>query len=264
MRQGIVSKKFPWKLRYCRSAYFMKLSANPGAGGFKQFTPWQGMKISFKTGLLVNKPNRYSIKEYKKAVETDSNQRKANYLSNKNNKAALQRYRDAGGDTSVARQWNAQPGEGIENINWDLVPMDDVFKHRNATLRSNIIEHYGMDAILKTLTYNVVDEDTIDGRLYKLLDVEIPDLSDNRWGGVPLEHDKGLYLEMINPSTGESHFEGIANVRGTNTWSGGAIEEATVKAALSWRDGDSIVTSGNNWGVQNNNSDSYVTPIKLT
>ena len=265
MRQGVVSKKFPWKLRYCRSAYFMNLSANrriargevpSGENGIVQFTPWSGMKISFKTGLLINKPNRHSIKEYKRARETDTNQRKANYLANKYNREALIRYSDAGGDTAAARQWNAQPGEGVENINWDLIPMDDVFKHRNATLRSNIIEHYGMDAILKTLEYKVVDEDTIDGRYYKLLDVEIPDLSDN--GRFSTGDSKGLYLEMINPSTGESHFEGIANVGDWN-----APKESTVKAALLWRDGD-ILVSGGMYGRDATVGKNYIIPDILT
>ena len=255
MRQGIVSKKFPWTLRYCRSAYFMKLSANPKIDGITHFTPWPGMKVNLKTGLLINKPNRWSTKEYKTAKKTDSDQRKANYLANKNNREALQRYRDAGGDTTQARRtWDTTTLQNVENINWDLIPMDDVFKHRNATLRSNILEHYGMNAILKTLKYKVVDEDTIDGRLYKLLDVELPDLSNNRrFSGLD---DKGLYLEMINPSTGESHFEGVANVGNWN-----APKEATVKAALCWRDGDTILQSGSQNG---STGELYIKPVTLT
>ena len=134
--------------------------------------------------------------------------------------------------------------------------MDDVFKHRNATLRSNIIEHYGMNAILKTLTYDVVDEDTIDGRYYKLLDVEIPDLSDNVRAFNDRTH-KGLYLEMINPSTGESHFEGIANIGNWN-----APKEATVKAALLWRDGDMLIE--NQFDSGNKNNIDYMIPDILT
>ena len=127
----------------------------------------------------------------------------------------------------------------LETMNWDLVPMDDCFKHRNATLRSNIIEHYGMNAIIATLKYDVADEDTIDGRKYRLLDVEIPDMSVviTQNDGVQTTH-KGLYLEMINPSTGESHFEGVDNV---GRWN--ALKEATVKEALKWRDGDYEITS---------------------
>ena len=142
MRQGVMSKKHSWKIRYCRNAFFVKLDDKT------EFTPWKGMKINIKTGKLVNKPNRISIKAYKHAKETDRLQRKRNYLANKNNKEALERYRKAGGYTESARggwnkasqQWK-QPevGVGVENINWDMVPMNDVFRHRNATLRSNII-----------------------------------------------------------------------------------------------------------------------------
>ena len=45
---------------------------------------------------------------------------------------------------------------------------------------------------------------------------------------------------MINPSTGESHFEGVANVGG---W--GGLQKANVKEALKWRDGDDQITIAN-------------------
>jgi len=69
---------------------------------------------------------------------------------------------------------------------------------------------------------------------------------------------------MINPSTGESHFEGVANTVGTTgrSWSGN-IETATVKAALSWRDGDGQMQTGQTWNAKST-SDNYVKPIKLT
>ena len=245
MRQGVISKKNPWSIRFCRSAYFCKLNDST------EFTPWKGMKINLKDGILVNKPNKLSIAAYNKAKATDTNARKANYRANKNNKDALERYRKAGGNTKVARgRWinngqnvnQAALDPSLETMNWDLVPMDDCFKHRNATLRSNIIEHYGMNAIIATLDYDMIDEDIIDGRKYRLLNVTIPDQSIvriNRDVGVTTTH-KGLYLEMINPSTGESHFEGVANVGG---W--GGLQKANVKEALKWRDGDDQITIEN-------------------
>ena len=247
MRQGVMSKKHSWKIKYCRSAFMIKLEDGT------EFTPFKGMQIDLKKGTLLNKPIRYSVKAYIEAKATDKIQRKRNRIANKNNTEALQRYRDAGGDTSQARQWNAQPGEGIENINWDMIPIDDVFKHRNATLRSNILEHYGMDALLKTLKYDTVDIDFIDGREYKLLNVEIPDESSGT-----SDSYKGLYLEMINPSTGESHFEGIQNV---GRWN--APKEATVKEALAWRDGDRN-TQGLNSYDNRDGKTVYVVPVKLT
>ena len=250
MRQGVISDEHPWTIRFCRSSYFIKLDDK------LEFAPWFGMKLNIKTGKLTNKPNRVSIREYNKAKNQDTTQRKRNYLSNKNNREALTRYKAAGGDTSQARQWNATPGEGIENINWDMIPMNDIFKHRNVTLRTNILNHYGINKVLKTLKYDVVDIDFLNGGEYKLLNVTIPELGDNNH---QVER-KGLYLEMINPSTGESHFEGVANV---DTWNG--LKKATVKEALIWRDGEKGLQGFNNW---NSNSDNlgieYIPPTKIT
>jgi len=110
-----------------------------------------------------------------------------------------------------------------------------------------------MDALLKTLKYDTVDIDFIDGREYKLLNVEIPDNSTGQ-----SDSYKGLYLEMLNPSTGESHFEGVANV---GTWN--SPREATVKEALAWRDGDRITQGLSNY--ENRDSKTvYVVPVKLT
>ena len=259
MRQGVcpfVTKQY--KIRYCRSAYFMKTHDG------NQFTPWVGMKIDLKTGLLVNKPSRLAIKEYKKAKETDKTQRKRNYIANRENTKALERYRKAGGDTVAARtRWNNGRNETVidptlETMDWDMIPMDDMFRHRNATLRSNIIEHYGMNAIINTLEHEVVDEETIDGRHYKLLNVTIPD-----WSDTSLQDNeyKGLYLEMINPSTGESHFEGVPNASDAN-W-GNHLKEATVKAALTWRDNDILIKNTDSYNRGGSSGNDYVKPIVL-
>ena len=266
MRQGVMSKKHPWTIRYCRSAYFVKLSNVPDIYkvNVREFTPWKGMQIDIRKGTLLNKPNKRSMKCYHEAKETDRTQRKRNALANKNNQDALKRYKKAGGDTAAARdgwvhdgsnrKWhNAEEGAGTKDINWDMIPIDDVFKHRNATLRSNILEHYGMDALLKTLKHDVVDIDFIDKREYKLLNVEIPDESLGR-----SETYQGLYLEMLNPSTGESHFEGIQNVGNWN-----APREATVKEALAWRDGDRNTQGLLNYANKDNKT-VYVVPVKLT
>ena len=236
MRQGVRPRGLhenKWKIRYCRSSFMMKV--NDGT----EFSPWIGMKISLKTGNLVNKPNKWSIKEYLKAKETDRKNRKANRIANKNNAEALARYHKANG-------------------NYALLPMDDVFKHRNVEYRTDILNFYGLEKLLATLNTKVEDEDTIDGRFYRLINVEIPDLASGQE-----RHDWGLYLEMINPSTGESHFEGVANVDGARGWGNTNIEEATVKAALSWRDGDGIVQTGETWTAKST-SMNYVKPIKLT
>ena len=119
--------------------------------------------------------------------------------------------------------------------------------------RSNILGHYGMEALLKVIKYDTLDIDFIDGREYKLLNVTIPDLT----LGQETE-TKCLYLQMLNPSTGESHFEGIANV---GRWN--APKEATVKEALAWRDGDRDIQGLNDWEGSDKKTE-YVVPVKLT
>jgi len=65
---------------------------------------------------------------------------------------------------------------------------------------------------------------------------------------------------MINPSTGENHFEGIQNV---DSWSG--PKEATVKQALAWRDGDEQMQGTDTWNArQDKVPTNYVIPSKLT
>ena len=263
MKQGICPIECTYDIRWCRSSYFLRFRDKLQGKILIEVSPWGGMKINLKTGTLVNKPPLHSRKAYKKAKAQDTRARKANYLANKNNKDALERYRKAGGDTKAARTtWingrNVETADkSLETVNWDLIPMDDVFKHRNATLRSNIIEHYGMNAIIATLKYVIMDEDTIDGRKYRLLDVEIPDLSIVRTMHDTVETThKGLYLEMLNPSTGESHFEGVANVGRWNS-----PVKATVKDALKWRDGDSQIRTGD---INHGDNEPYIEPVILT
>ena len=236
MRQGVEPRnpKKQWKIRFCRSTYFMTLWDKT------QFTPWVGMKIDLKTGNLVNKPTKESIRRFNTAKDTDRVTKRRNRIANKNNTEANQRYLAADG-------------------NYALLPIDDIFKLRNTDRRNDILNFHGLEKVISTLETKVEDEDTIDGRFYRLINVNIPDLSDgsedSRWG---------LYLEMINPSTGESHFEGIANADGSEMgWRNDSIKEATVKAALSWRDGDGIISTGDTWRAEST-SDNYVKPIILT
>jgi len=238
MRQGVEPRdpKKEWGIRYCRSAYMMKLWDKT------VFTPWIGMKVNLKTGNLVNKPTKESINKYNTAKKTDTDARRRNRIANKNNAEANQRYLAAEG-------------------NYALLPIDDIFKLRNTDRRNDILNFHGLEKVISTLETKVEDEDTIDGRFYRLINVNIPDLT----SGFE-EANWGLYLEMINPSTGESHFEGIANAESSGRamgWRNESIQEATVKAALSWRDGDGIISTGDTWRGEST-SKNYVKPIILT
>ena len=260
MRQGVCSIKENCDIRWVRKAYIVNFRDIHKGNILSKCTPWDGMKVDLKTGSPVNKMPKAVEKRFDEAFSVDRHHRKANYESNKANREAIQRYKDAGGDTELARGWNPDLIEIEKNMlqmDWSKVPKEDCFKHRNATLRSNIIQHYGLEEIIKDLNYEVKDEDTIDGRPYRLLDVEIPDLSVGR-DGQTTHH--GLYLEMLNPSTGESHFEGVANV---DQWNG--LNEATVKAALKWRDGDDEVKYGGSWGMKDEDKNNpYIEPVVLT
>ena len=85
-------------------------------------------------------------------------------------------------------------------------------------------------------TIHGVDTETIDGRQYSLVTVEIPDSS-------VAGFRNGTYLRMVNPSTDEIHFEGVPNLNGDRGW--GGLREVSVKDALAWRDND----TGNEYEV---------------
>ena len=239
IRKGIQPKNHQkqWTVRFCRSTHFMRMFDKT------EFSPWIGMKVDLKTGKLLNKPNKKSLLAYNNAKDFDRSRRKANRIANKNNADALVRYHEAKG-------------------NFALLPIDDIFKHRNVEYRTDILNFHGLEKVLSTLETKVEDEDTIDGRFYRLLNVKIPD---NAFGREGFSWEWGLYLEMINPSTGESHFEGIANVTNNPDFgNNNSIDEPTVKAALSWRDGDGIMqTDGNAWSSRST-TDNYVIPTRLT
>ena len=249
MRKGLRPRnpEVFFKINFVRSAYVCTQYNG------EKFVPWEGMIFDLKNGLLVNKPNRWSKKELKKALTEDKMRRKANYHMNKNN-------RDA-----IARLNAATHTDG--SIQYSKLPVDDVFKYRNMTHRTNLLNYYGLEEVLKIVDKKIVDEDTVDGRPYRVLDVEIPDYASGQ--GL---HRRGLYLEMINPSTGESHFEGVPNTKQMQKEMGGPLWgemlcEATVKAALAWRDQDADVEETLTWGSSGQKAQQehgYTAPDVLT
>ncbi len=112
-----------------------------------------------------------------------------------------------------------------------LVPQD-VFKLRNVTTRTELLDHYGQDKVLDSIDHDVIHKDEIDGRKYELLRFSLPF---QRFG---LDDPTlATYLKMINPSTGETCIEGVPNNVQGSPWST-AIDMNCVKDALKWRDGD--------------------------
>jgi len=168
---------------------------------------------------LISKPPKQQARKYHEAINNDRNIRNG---------------------LSRARYHNIKASERLEfakNSNdMDSLPMDDIFKLQNVSERRELIAHFGIDAVLASLETKTVDTDTIDGRQYSLVTVEIPDSS-------VAGFRNGTYLRMVNPSTDEIHFEGVPNLNGSRGW--GGLAKETVKHALAWRDSD----TGNEYKV---------------
>ena len=168
---------------------------------------------------LISKPPKQQARKYHEAINNDRNIRNG---------------------LSRARYHNIKARERLEfakNSNdMDSLPMDDIFKLQNVSERRELIAHFGIDAVLASLETKTVDTDTIDGRQYSLVTVEIPDSS-------VAGFRNGTYLRMVNPSTDEIHFEGVPNLNGSRGW--GGLAKETVKHALAWRDSD----TGNEYKV---------------
>ena len=115
-------------------------------------------------------------------------------------------------------------------------PIENVFTIRNAQLRSHALNAIGLEKVLAPYPIKVINKDTIDGRPYELVDIELPAISIYQFGRHNTSSPKWcLYLKMTNPSTGEYHFEGVPR-KSDSSWD--YIPEETVKGALAWRDGE--------------------------
>ena len=132
--------------------------------------------------------------------------------------------------------------ESKEKDDWSKINTRDVFSLSNVTFRTELIEHFGIDVILKDMNAQTVDTDIIDGRKYELLRFIFP--TPRKGQTIP-----ATYLKMINPSTAETCVEGVPN-NATNDWNTREITMNTVKQALAWRDGDP--------------TQQYIVPVALT
>ena len=165
---------------------------------------------------------------------------KATEVSFKNNRDIINSARRSDyANTRVLRLVRQADATG----DWDKVNPIDVFAVRNVAIRTKLIEHFGMETILNNVNNEVVDEETIDGREYKLLRFIFPTLQSQQ-----VSTRIATYLKMINPSTGEVCVEGVPN-NAEHTWSR-TITMKTVRQALAWRDGDEVTP--------------YVVPVALT
>jgi hypothetical protein len=185
----------------------------------KDITPFGIMKFDWSGNLMSTIP-KHAIKTYNTWDRKVKDQRNA---------ASRTRY----AQNKVERTFKKHRENGTLD-QWDP---KEVFKLKNAQVRQQAIEVLGLDKILKDCPTVVIDKDTIDGRPYELIEIELPAMSNWRphWGNDTMGAKKCLYLKMTNPSTGEYHLEGVAR-KSDNTWD--YIPEETVKGALAWRDGE--------------------------
>jgi len=180
----------------------------------KKFIPFDNMIFSPYGELLNRVPVTYKnrLKEWDKSTKEHIN------------RMARSRYH------------NTRATERLENAqlsgDWSEVIIMDTFKLWNVTHRRAIIDHFGMNNILDSFDKKTLDIDTIDGRPYELISINLP---------VSMNQDETascLYLKMTNPSTGEYHFEGIPNISSRHRPWSPSIADNTVKAALAWRDNE--------------------------
>lgn len=191
---------------------------------------YKGVKLDLTTAKVVNKRVPKGIQsQYDQWAEVTRLGRNARSRSRNANNRALERL-------DIARKTG----------DYSQIEMDDAFRLFNVSDRREVIAHFGMDTILLSKESRVIDKDEIDGRKYELVQVAIEDVQ------MPTRKRWCNYLRMINPSTGEIHFEGVPNTV-EKTWQNKMdkdFEITKVTHALAWRDGDDL--------------NNYIKPVVLT
>ena len=198
---------------------------------------FKGMKITYRGKPVLPYPRKY-VQETKAVLQDIRERKNALQRLYYHRKKAAERFEAAAVYESEKRAWRMEPSY----VDVSKLPMDDVFKLQNVSHRKYIIDYYGMDTILAGLESSVIDSDIINGNAYELIEVVIP--FTNRED----EEELGTYLRMINPSTGEIHFEGVPNYNKSfassrDEWDrDNTILSPTVRGALAWRDNETRYT----------------------
>jgi len=206
---------------------------------------FKGMKISYRGKPVLPYPRKY-VEKTEMVLQEMRERKNALQRLYYHRKKAADRFEAAAVFEDDNKRWRTPKYVDVSQL-----PIDDVFKLQNVSHRKYIIDHYGMDTILASLESRVIDSDVINNNPYDLIEVVIP--FTNRGDGDG--EQKGTYLRMVNPSTGEIHFEGVPNYNkyfasdSDRQWArDNTILSPTVRAALAWRD----------------NETRYAIPIKLT
>ena len=206
---------------------------------------FKGMKISYRGKPVLPYPRKY-VEKTEMILQEMRERKNALQRLYYHRTMAGKRFEAAAVFEDDNKRWRTPKYVDVSQL-----PIDDVFKLQNVSHRKYIIDHYGMDTILASLESRVIDSDVINNNPYDLIEVVIP--FTNRGDGDG--EQKGTYLRMVNPSTGEIHFEGVPNYNkyfasdSDRQWArDNTILSPTVKGALAWRDKETR----------------YTIPIKLT
>ena len=196
---------------------------------------FKGMKITY-TGRPKRPYPKKQVQESKTALNELRERKNAFQRLYYHRAMAGKRFEAAAVFEDDNKRWRTPKYLDVSQL-----PIDDVFKLQNVSHRKYNIDYYGMDTILASLESRVIDSDVINNNPYDLIEVVIP--FTNRGDGDG--EQKGTYLRMVNPSTGEIHFEGVPNYNkyfasdSDRQWArNNTILSPTVRAALAWRDGE--------------------------
>ena len=226
-------KTFPVKIQYQYNANFVVLPDGT------KIIPYNKMRFTWD-GEIVDRP-KASIKQTEVALQgvrdIVNSKSRARYRSNKADRD-FRKHRENG---------------TIET--WDF---KEVLAIKNAQVRQQAIELIGINKVLNEFPMSVLDSNTVDGRPYELLEIEIPNNHTGWNNGHAGSTKKVVYLKMTNPSTGEYHMEGVPR-KIDNNWD--YIPEDTVIGALAWRDGE---TERVGYGDEERIEWKYSKPIVLT
>ena len=214
----------------------------------REFIPFSNkMKFDWN-GNVISKIPKWANQEYNKYKETDRSIKNISSRARYHDNKAIERY-EAAGD------------------NFDSIPISDVFKHRNSDRRRRLINHFGLNNVLKPYKQKVVNKAIVNTLPYELIQITIPLAWDDWRGSSRVVHSERVctYLKMTNPTTGEYHLEGVATKDDQNN---DHIADLTVKSALAWRDGENTRTP--RWNNDTAAHDgglseySYIEPTMLT
>ena len=200
---------------------------------------FKGMKISYRGKPVLPYPRKY-VEKTEMGLQEMRERKNALQRLYYHRAMAGKRFEAAAVFEDDNKRWRTPKYVDVSQL-----PIDDVFKLQNVSHRKYIIDHYGMDTILASLESRVIDSDVINNNPYDLIEVVIP--FTNRGDGDG--EQKGTYLRMVNPSTGEIHFEGVPNYNkyfasdSDRQWArDNTILSPTVRAALAWRDNETRYT----------------------